>query len=265
MKKKIKIILALTLIFTTLTGFKAGAKVDYVAIGDSLTAGDGNKENDRFASAFTELMNEKYDIKIKQHNYGVSGNTSEQILQRLTDNTNGINDDIKNAQIISITVGGNDIKNCVMEKIVTNLNLDQAEFYPAIETYEKTVTKIIKAIRKQNKKAQIYVMGIYNPFYNTFPRDRDLFDLVINRYNDAIKRVIEKDKKVTYVQTSDLIKYPKIDFDSASDLSDEPQDSGDPLSTYDYFHPNAKSHKLWAKALAKAVTQDNNFPARKKK
>lgn len=70
-----------------MTKLSASAKkkvVNYVAIGDSLTKGVGDSTNQGgFVPLLAQSLTNETDLEFKAINYGVSGNTSGQILLRM--------------------------------------------------------------------------------------------------------------------------------------------------------------------------------------
>ena len=57
---------------------------NYVAIGDSLTQGVGDSTNQGgFVPLLSQDLTDKYHYDVHYSNYGVSGNTSNQILKRM--------------------------------------------------------------------------------------------------------------------------------------------------------------------------------------
>ena len=55
-------------------------------------------------------------------NYGIAGNTSNQILKRMQEKKD-IQRDLKKAKVMTLTVGGNDVIHVIKDNI-TNLNVD---------------------------------------------------------------------------------------------------------------------------------------------
>ncbi|WP_322960724.1 GDSL-type esterase/lipase family protein, partial [Listeria innocua] len=81
-----------------------------VAMGDSLTegVGDENKEGG-YVGIVPEKLNEEATVSsVKTSNYSVSGNRITQLEKRLETNKQ-FQQDVKNANVITITIGGNDV------------------------------------------------------------------------------------------------------------------------------------------------------------
>ena len=66
-------------------------------------------------------------------NYGIAGNTSNQILKRMQEKKD-IQRDLKKAKVMTLTVGGNDVIHVIKDNI-TNLNVD-------------TFTKLLRPIKR---------------------------------------------------------------------------------------------------------------------
>ena len=114
--------------------------VTYVAIGDSLTKGVGDSTNQGgFVPLLAQSLTNETGFEFKAINYGVSGNTSGQILSRMQEKKE-IRKDLKQAQLLTITVGGNDLRKAILEE-PSNLDLDR--FEKASKTYEKNLKQII--------------------------------------------------------------------------------------------------------------------------
>ena len=59
-------------------------KVTYVAIGDSLTQGVGDSSNQGgFVPVLSQALESDFDWQVTSRNYGIAGNTSNQILKRV--------------------------------------------------------------------------------------------------------------------------------------------------------------------------------------
>ena len=98
-------------------------KVTYVAIGDSLTQGVGDSSNQGgFVPVLSQSLESDFDWQVTSRNYGIAGNTSNQILKRMQEKKD-IQRDLKKAKVMTLTVGGNDVIHVIKDNI-TNLNVD---------------------------------------------------------------------------------------------------------------------------------------------
>jgi lysophospholipase L1-like esterase len=88
--------------------------------------------------------------------------------------------------------------------------------------YIKHLDKITSTLMKENDKAMILVVGLYNPI-----KDNQKLEKHIQDYNQSIKRIVEKDKNMIYIPTNDLFENKK----KSEYFSDK-------------IHPNEKGYQL---------------------
>ena len=125
--------------------------VTYVAIGDSLTQGVGDTTNQGgFVPILSQAMGADFNWQVTSNNYGIAGNTSNQILKRMKEKAD-IQRDLKKAKLMTLTVGGNDVMHVVKDNI-TNLSVDTFN-KPAV-AYQKRLRQIVELARKDNKTSR---------------------------------------------------------------------------------------------------------------
>ena len=126
-------------------------------------------------------------------NLAVDGDDASELLARLRTST--YIDEIKKADVITISIGGNNIMDAG-ENFFTSLNNAIA----AANTikFESDYPKIITAIRELNTKARIIVQTLYNPFntiaisgYSGDPALHNETEAYISRVNAAIIAVTD--------------------------------------------------------------------------
>ena len=224
--------------------------VTYVAIGDSLTKGVGDSTNQGgFVPLLAQSLTNETDLEFKAINYGVSGNTSGQILSRMQEKKE-IRKDLKQAQLLTITVGGNDLRKAILED---TSNLDPDRFEKASKTYEKNLKQIIELARKDNPDLPIYVVGIYNPLYLNFPDLTELQTLV-DQWNQRTEETLSAYQGVYFVPINDLL-YKGIDGKSGvteSELGKETV-TNDALYDEDSFHPNNTGYEIMKEAVLEKI------------
>lgn len=278
-------VLAILLIFTALWFFlpQAGNEfantkntpsqnqtktLHYAALGDSLTQGVGDATNQGgFVPLFAkEIENNNSQLVVKSQNFGKEGDTSAQIYTRMTTQSK-IEKGLKNADIITITVGGNDVMKVLRDNIAKISNMTAKSFKKPQAAYQKRLRKIFSTIRKNNPTAQIYVLGIYNPFYLNFP-NITVMQTVIDNWNTATQSVVNSENKATFVPINDLL-YKGIDgkqaveensntgSSSTSTSSSSSEVQNDLLYTGDHFHPNNTGYQIMADAVYKAYQKVN--------
>lgn len=233
-------------------------KVTYVAIGDSLTQGVGDSSNQGgFVPVLSQALESDFDWQVTSRNYGIAGNTSNQILKRMQEKKD-IQRDLKKAKVMTLTVGGNDVIHVIKDNI-TNLNVDT--FTKPAQAYQKRLGQIIELARKDNKTLPIYIVGIYNPFYLNFPEMTEM-QTIVDKWNQSTEEVCKKYDNVYFVPVNDLL-YKGIDgkggvtsSDDTSQSSNSSQDSlNDALFEDDHFHPNNTGYQIMSDAILKRINQ----------
>lgn len=187
---------------------------DYLALGDSISVGTGlsNKEK-----AFTSLLSAALNNS-KYMNEAVGGLTSEGLLRKLVDKE--LRNEIKEAEIITITIGGNDLieamkKSFAVLKKDNKLSLEQFYlkyndiktffllkdimdnqkvkkiFHNSYETFGKNLNEILSTINQLNPKVMIIIQTVYNPFDGNegFQLIAQYVDQYLKKLNEIINKV----------------------------------------------------------------------------
>ena len=91
-------------------------KVHFVAVGDSLTEGIGDEtKRGGFVPIVANDIEERYRLtSVELENYGVAGERSDQILKRIKKEKK-ILKNIATADILTLTVGGNDLMKVIQD------------------------------------------------------------------------------------------------------------------------------------------------------
>ncbi|MDR1605633.1 MAG: SGNH/GDSL hydrolase family protein [Streptococcaceae bacterium] len=230
-------------------------RLNYVAIGDSLTEGVGDQtDQGGFVPLLANTLDDHYGISVVSQNFGVSGNTSTQIYKRMTTQKK-IQSAIKKADLITITVGGND----VMKVIRTELaNLSEKSFVKPAKTYQKQIEAIFDDIRQYNSEAPVYVLGIYNPFYLNFPEITQM-QTIIDDWNRATQESVAKQKKMYFVPINDLLYRGIAGTEGITSSGEGTQTiANNALFEEDHFHPNNIGYQIMSDAVAEAYKEHVN-------
>lgn len=220
----------------------------YVAIGDSLTEGVGDTTNQGgFVSILANDLHTTYGYQVEFDNFGVAGNTSSQILKRMT-NESAIEDSLKQADLMTLTVGGNDVLS-VIRKNLSNLTLD--DFQKASVNYQERLAKILDKARQDNPDLPIYVLGIYNPFYLSFPGMTEMQD-IIDQWNLQTQEVIDGYTGVYFVPINEVI-YKGISDEYVDETTTTEAGVNNALFEEDRFHPNTIGYRLMANAVGEVI------------
>lgn len=224
------------------------------AVGDSLTYGVGDATNNGGFVGLTQADLEatgQYQVMTK--NYGVSGNTSTQILSRINKQAK-IRTDLKQANIITVTAGGNDLMHVLQQHF---LSLSEKEITAGSTAFQKHLTTLLTTIRKENATAPIYVFGIYNPFYVYFPKMTAMTNSV-SAWNQATQKTLQGFQHVYYIDIDKVLSNGETVANKASAkeaLKEATSGDGNPLIfSQDHFHPNNAGYAQMTKQLMTKLT-----------
>jgi len=136
-------------------------KLYVVGLGDSLTQGVGDelKKGGYFGRLTTEEMIDWKGVKsVQADNLAKRGRKSDQLIEQLEDKK--IRTIVKNADIIILTIGGNDIMKVVKRDL---FELKKSHFRKELKAYGKRLDELFGMIREVNSDAVIIATGLYNP------------------------------------------------------------------------------------------------------
>ncbi|MBQ0138041.1 MAG: hypothetical protein KBT36_01990 [Kurthia sp.] len=196
--------------------------IDLVALGDSLTVGVGDEEEingyaGRLAQAMPTEMNGINEVDLLET--AKKGRRSDELIAQIK--SGDIDEELKTAEFITLTIGGNDLMKVMRENITA---LKKSNFDEQRPLYEKRYEEIFKLIRERNLKAPIVAIGVYNPL-TVYTDDSSQFEEIVDEWNSDMKKVVESDKHAVFVAVEDLF------------ISNKEKVYSD-----DYFHPNAKGY-----------------------
>lgn len=228
------------------------SRFHYVALGDSLTQGVGDSTGQGgFVPLLSQSLTNEYGYELTTDNYGVSGNTSQQILKRMKEDPE-IGTSLKNAQLMTLTVGGNDLRKIILDNI---LELEVDTFDQPQEDYSQRLEEIITLARKDNPDLPIYVLGIYNPFYINFPEMTEM-QIIVDNWNQTTEETVSELDRVYFVPINDLL-YLGIDGQGgiSEEDSSEVQETNNLLYEEDHFHPNNTGYEIMKEAVMEKIRE----------
>ncbi|WP_125762657.1 SGNH/GDSL hydrolase family protein [Levilactobacillus mulengensis] len=253
------------------------ATVRVVALGDSLTEGVGDQEKDGgYTGRLKAMIHDKDQVKVVMHNFGKSGDRSDQIEKRLV-NSQEQQTQLKKANAIVMTVGGNDLLQTLTKNVTINQqNKLNAHLDTAEGAYQQKLKHLLSTVRQYNGHAPIFLYSIYNPIYVYFADIQQVTNAV-NDWNKATKKtatsfddlyMVDINHALSVGQYKSIIQQAKLKHDAkksnngkistaslqelilASNASDELNDY---LSPADHFHPNAKGYRLMTRYAFKQM------------
>jgi len=207
---------------------KKTGTLQIVSLGDSLTRGVGDKEGIGYIGRMKEDLQKDYKQKVALTNLAVSGAKMPDLLKQIE--SNGAQYSIKQADVIVLTIGGNDL----FPGWESLGKIDLETYRPDTETFQNEAKKIIEEIRKLNTDSPIFWLGLYNPF-------EDVEDLkgssnIVVDWNASLEKLALNDKNVYITPTFDLF-----------------QNRGKDLLYSDHFHPNEVGYTYMAERLVQNV------------
>jgi lysophospholipase L1-like esterase len=210
-------LLSLLVVFVFLLGVvmpgqtqAVGEKVHYVALGDSLAAGELARPADGirtwvkgFSGIIAEHFEKKGVLASYTNKFAVSGYTTQNVLDDIIGNKEvegkKLQDTLKSANYITVTAGANDVLQIAQIDIAKGtVSIDPLKFGATNSKIQSNLTNIIKEIQTLNPKAEIYVSGYYNPFPYLPAAQQGQLELMLSLLNGGIKSVSEA-KGATFV------------------------------------------------------------------
>jgi len=211
--------------------------IELVGLGDSLTQGVGDElKREGYIGRFEKEVlqfNGIEDVVIT--NTAKRGRRSDQLLKTLQ--SGDMDHQLRNADIITLTIGGNDMMKIVKKNL---FNLKVESFEKELISFEKNYKNIIAGIQEINSDAIIVLIGIYNPF-SIVTDEKNEFDTIVLDWNNTIGKIANEDKHACFIEVDQL-------FDSNDNL----------VYHTDFFHPNSKGYQLITESIMNSL-QDCGF------
>lgn len=186
MKKVIAIIVASVLLTVCLNAdvFAEEHNKFYVVLGDSIAYGSGliNSQEACYGKIVADTNGYEYV------NHAVSGYTSEDLIGKISEES--VISDLKKADIISISIGGNDfLKNSPSDLIFDAvLEGNYSGFDEIAEKFYENLCVVIDKIYTVNENAVILMQNLYNPqsgeIGELYQYGVDSINGMIERYNE---------------------------------------------------------------------------------
>ncbi|MBC6315150.1 SGNH/GDSL hydrolase family protein [Listeria grandensis] len=215
---------------------KKSDRFQVTGLGDSLTAGVGDTDGKGYVRRVVDTM-EKDGTRVTLSNLAISGARSNQLLSQLGQKE--IAQQVANADVIFMTIGGNDLfrGGAALE------DLNTAEIQKNETTYLKNLEQTYKRIRELNKDAVVYHLGLYNPFVDV--KKRVELAGIAAKWNMDTQNLASKFSRVVYVPTYDYFIL-----------------NGKKYLSSDHFHPNGAGYQLFADRVSSVMTTDGEGEAK---
>jgi len=160
-KKLLSVLLVLALVCAlgaTAARAAYGTGTKFVVLGDSIPAGEGASEEEK---AYAELIKTAKGFDLK--NFAVGGHDSDDLLKILAENEEAVQA-IKDADIINLSIGGNDLLHTNVITLVLRMIFlgDTSAAEEHIANFAVNFAVIIEKIRALNPDALFIVQTLYN-------------------------------------------------------------------------------------------------------
>ena len=234
LKKIISVLLALVMLISlSVPAFAAEEKLNFLSLGDSIAAGAGLLMPSRQAYGAIVSNTNGYNFK----NDAVSGHTTQDMLGRI--NEKRVANDIKNADIICISIGGNNFLHGDVPALLSEAlkEKDFSRFDEIAESYYEDLGAIMDYIKGLSPDAVILMQTLYNPMYIA-DELREVYQEGADRINGTVRRYLRDNEGVyTIVEVAEVF------------------GDNEGLITADYIHPNSKGHVVIAGEVLKTLKQ----------
>ncbi|MCZ8514736.1 S-layer homology domain-containing protein [Paenibacillus filicis] len=135
----------------------------------------------------------------------LKANVTKDVYGRPDPNGLAIRDVAKNANLVTLDAGANDLLGLLHQDSVTHsVYLNPEEIQPMLLTVQSNVYQILAELRGLSPKADLYVMGYYNAFPYLSAQEQAGLLTVLDQLNLALKQTAAT-MGATFVPTKDLI------------------------------------------------------------
>ncbi len=189
-----------------------------VTIGDSVAHGAGDESGRGIAGWLDRELRARDARFAPTANLGINGARTYNVVRLL--GTQTARSVIASANVVIVSIGGNDLYGDPIARIATLLSPDLA-----IRRIGDRVRIVVRDIERINPSARVILLGVYNPYRRLQFLDRD-----VNAWDAHLVAMFAADRAVIVERIAGVIP--------------------DRLSTIDHFHPSAAGYALIASRIA---------------
>ncbi|OKP82368.1 lysophospholipase [Paenibacillus helianthi] len=245
----------------------AGETIRIVALGDSLAKGTGDNEGSGYVKRTLDGLTAKGSKTSLIGNMGINGLTTAGLQSKLQQE--GVKYALRQSNVILVSIGGNDLfrgadllgsgsegqqiavpdtegqKAGSMEEgtgVSTGAGIAEGNdkispdsLLAALPEAAKRLNTILERISEINPEAQIYYLGLYNPFGDV-PELLVPGNQAVTAWNNAAMDIINKHSNMTLVPTFDLFNRHLDKYLSS-----------------DHFHPNGNGYQRISERVIQAL------------
>ena len=191
MKKTLCLLLSACLLFACLLPAFAEDAKHYVVLGDSIAQGYGvyNRDDAAYGRIVADTNGYTYA------NYGVNGLRSWDLIELLK--RADVAADVAKADIISLSIGGNDYLQQNLPKIFSDVSQGDYKIVNDIQNnFREYFAEIVAMLKAANPEVALFVQTLYNPRYDAL---RDFYGMAVERINAVITDYLAENPGAFYL------------------------------------------------------------------
>lgn len=168
------------------------APVKYVAIGDSLAAGQtpSSEIDAGYADMISMELARHQSVALYTKDLAFPGFTTGDVLDRIK--SAEVQDELKEANLITVSAGANDLLKLVSaDEADGSLAFAQIQVDFALNGARKNLEKILEELKQRAPGADVYVMGYYFAYPHARESQKEGTALQLDRLNEILETTAE--------------------------------------------------------------------------
>ncbi len=211
-----------------------GASWLYVALGDSVPSGYGLGRS--YVDYYAEYIEADLGVKVTAHNWAEAGDTTDDLLRKIGQNQ-GLREDIRTAQVITIWIGGNDIPDDCIKGDAVDMECIRTPVTRLEQNIDAILAEILSLTSTSRTLILIANIAIPNSVFDHW-HTRGLFD--------ELKGPAFEDWSNYIVQAATNQNISVVDSYRAVNGPNGDQKTSDEYFQADGIHPSETGHKFLA-------------------
>ncbi len=257
MKQKMMVVMALLLLVFSINmpaAYANNAKVDYVALGDSIASGHtpyGEKVGRGFTDMIAERLEKEGKLGSFTKEFATSGETTNGLLDKLK--RKDVQQSLKDAELVTIVSGANDFIKAFYDPKDESVDVDLAAATLLLNQVSENLTSAIKQVKAINPNADIYLFGYYFPFpYLKDPATKQQMQMAFTIVNNRIAAIAEREG-VHFVNVAPAFDIKGIDYlENPKDI--HPNEAGYQVIADQFFLNTLPELPIgWGKVMEKNI------------
>jgi len=234
-------ILISSLLFPTPTNALVQGPVSYVALGDSLAAGQTpNREIDAgYSDLIAQEISRNQSLVFYSKNLSFPGFTTKDVLERVL--SKEAQPLLATANVITISAGANDLLRLIqLDAKSGSISFQQIPADYSLNMARENMTAILAELKKIAPKAEVYIMG----YYFAYPHARDSQKIGAKMQVDKLNTIlahVAKESDAHFVPVNEAF------GDAAKDKVPNPSD----------VHPNGEGYRAMANSFFTVYSSGN--------